>query len=73
MTKAADNTLDYWQPIETAPKDGRRILVCCAADDLFVVAQWRIDDWITCWDHTSPSSFDYQVTHWMPLPGLPND
>jgi hypothetical protein len=64
-----------WQPIETAPKDGRRFVV-------LIPQSWRRSDYRPCvayWERymkpprlifddwsTSP-----QPTHWMPLPAPP--
>jgi len=62
-----------WQPIETAPKDGREILTYGKDDDgeeYFWVCGWwpypthEEGHW-TCW-HVS----DW-ATHWMPLPEPP--
>lgn len=59
-----------WQPIETAPRDGTRILlfregwhVNCA------VGYWRID-----WHEFAPVGGECfpQPTHWMPLPPPPS-
>ena len=58
-----------WQPIETAPKDGREVLVAvdksytggvlvalwCAHDEAW--KDWDLDTW--------------EPTHWMPLPEPP--
>lgn len=69
-----------WQPIETAPKDGRVIVIrhnrgtwryredpgniCC------VCVYWSSDRW----EQFGPDSFDPKsVTHWMPLPPPPED
>jgi hypothetical protein len=67
-----------WQPIETAPRDGTRILMADATD--MDTGQWTETVW-----HGIPSGFEddrydaahrfdlggKQPTHWMPLPGLP--
>ena len=66
-----------WQPIETAPKDGTRILAYWPADS-FYAHEMQCETWFgqslgrDCWqspyedadDSTSP-------THWMPLPEPP--
>jgi len=55
-----------WQPIETAPKDGRWILV--ARDDMQGVVWWNknSDHWAL-----APLSYFDRPTHWMPLPQPP--
>ena len=54
-----------WQPIETAPKDGTRVLV--VEDGEYHVAWWR-QGWTRAGD-------DYDIamepTHWQPLPPYP--
>lgn len=55
-----------WQPIETAPKDGTRILVC--RNDLVepvTIAYWSMGE---C-RFMTPLVLDFRpLTHWMPLP-----
>lgn len=57
-----------WQPIETAPKNGTRILTYSPKDNEYC---WKIE--INKWKHSawqaSPSMC--QPTHWMPLPAPP--
>ena len=57
---------DPWQPIETAPKDGRPIIVTDGAA-VYGSAWWHGRDsvWLDC-DGCTP-------THWMPLPAPPAD
>ena len=66
-----------WQPIETAPKDGRYIFIFLPTslrDTAFPVnprkAQWQteLDEWSVdgLLSSTAP-----QPTHWMPLPKPP--
>jgi len=60
-----------WQPIETAPKDGRWILVVNSFGAIFMVArdtESTIDEWLTGQDSYVRSTF---LTHWMPLPEPP--
>lgn len=59
-----------WQPIETAPKDGREILLFARGNRDFIgVGQWAKGNlpetygWF--W------SFAIRPTHWMPLPEPP--
>lgn len=70
-----------WQPIETAPKTGRHILVCRNYDPGFgycdgewqkgmTVAHWFDDGFYPSWcDDECLEPID--VTHWMPLPAPP--
>ena len=65
-----------WQPIETAPKDGTRILVCGMTygevsgeveEKSIEVSAWRNGGWFLLW------AGDFErwwvlATHWMPLP-----
>ncbi len=56
-----------WQPVETAPKDGRRFLV---SDGAAVATVWwsaEADEWI---GYDTEGAFG-AVTHWMPLPPPP--
>lgn len=78
--------MSEWQPIETAPKDGRFILLWDANSSFTVGAQDRIcatGAWIIdpyhgsgAWqvgrddDEYAPSRFD-SPSHWMPLPEAP--
>jgi hypothetical protein len=63
-----------WQPIETAPKDGRPLLVYDGQD--ITTAKWELDfDW---WEICVPSdgyvdSNCISPTHWMPLPEPPTE
>lgn len=60
-----------WLPIDTAPKDGRRILVRCRLIGPCVASAG--------WDNDSPNDIRWGVvndvyaepTHWMPLPDPP--
>jgi hypothetical protein len=57
---------ERWQPIETAPRDGTRVL-------LYFESRWTLggtfndlsNDWLIDGDHEEPP------THWMPLPPAP--
>jgi hypothetical protein len=64
-----------WQPIETAPKDGTRLLVW--ANNLWrepAIAYWSRSGPLNppCWvgGHCHVGHID-QPTHWMPLPTPP--
>lgn len=57
-----------WQPIETAPKDGTRI-IALEDDEVFVADYYRADGDEGWWD--SFNHFPAQPTHWITLPALP--
>ena len=73
-----------WEPIETAPKDGRKIILWCDRFGLSI-GSWRVD-----WGHSGDESplwlrDDYDdfscgyastpldPTHWMPIPEGPDE
>jgi hypothetical protein len=63
-----------WQLIDTAPRDGARILIWDASGGVAIVywhngkSRWRID----CWDDGGYGA-DLKPTHWMPLPVGPRE
>lgn len=60
-----------WQPIETAPKDGREVLVIAGQQSpsgRYFTAYW--DDFHDGWYYRA-QGFVPKPTHWMPLPPLP--
>lgn len=77
----------YWQPIETAPRDGTQILLCRAWDaegraitgdswGLHVqVAAWWGDkedgEWIVYCSFPDEPRLFFEPTHWMPVPRNP--
>jgi hypothetical protein len=73
-----------WQPIETAPRDGTRILLYRPLaertnDDPIDIKRGVPRD-SNCWEETIPPGMDAtnytdgacKATHWMPLPLPPN-
>lgn len=64
LTDLAQERTPQWQPIESAPKDGTRIL---GVNEEFGTVR------VTWWDeaHQSFASFALGLTHWMPLPPSP--
>lgn len=61
------STTMEWRPIETAPKDGTRILVCDRNElvEPVTIAYWGM---VEC-RFVTPIVPLYQTpTHWMPLP-----
>lgn len=70
--------MSEWQPIETAPKDGRRILVSEAnyVDSIGCAywsysKEWKEEGWYSsaCCDDITM----FFPTHWMPLPPPPTE
>ncbi len=76
-----------WQPIETAPKDGTKILICQASDadgkpitgddfGLFVqrAAWWGEEEgWIVYCSLIQEPTLFFEPTHWMPIPEPPSN
>ena len=76
-----------WQPIETAPRDGSKILIFCNEEiyaaywDSEFKSEWddEKDDsfYVGAWTDNAILSFayeetnSYEPTHWMPLPAAP--
>ena len=63
---------DGWRPIETAPKDGRSVLVVSSHGHY--VAMWADDWWHV--DDNKHGPFPLRgasPTHWMTLPAAPNE
>jgi len=59
-----------WQPIDTAPKDGTRILVFCSHSNMTVETCW-IKNEITLYGWWWNTKELNPPTHWMPLPKPP--
>jgi hypothetical protein len=64
-----------WQPIETAPKDGRKIIAFCLKNGKphYDVTWWRTNKDIC--GYTGWGEFNerfWPATHWMPLPAPPS-
>lgn len=65
--------VEPWQPIETAPKDGTRLLVFDPDVGRIVAGAG--------WDNDTPAQIRWEVmndicvcpTHWMPLPAAPKE
>ena len=62
-----------WQPIETAPKDGRWVLLCTITEDgdynCYPEAfRYEKGEWYSAIDG---SAITTKFTHWMPLPEPP--
>lgn len=68
-----------WQPIETAPKDGTKILVINNRGNQAVVLWGGIsaEGWVPMFSDATPNPFlnggcGSVCTHWMPLPKPPS-
>jgi len=58
-----------WQPIETAPKDGRDVFIW---NDGPYIARWtNPDGMFGWWDDSGEVGLQHHPTHWMPLPAPP--
>ena len=77
-------TMSDWQKIETAPKDGTKIIAWAGndADDMSPqLIEWleppnvRESGWHISWDHRRIGNHgSYELpTHWMPVPQKPAD
>lgn len=71
--------MSEWQPIETAPKSSRSILVFCAAlrntyTVTYVVPldeSAKRNEAAAFWQHTNGRPLSERPTHWMQLPEPP--
>lgn len=67
--KADGPVEDGWQPIETAPKDGTRLLACWDINEpSYGVVWWEDGSWVE-YDADNRVS---DPTHWRPLPVSPS-
>lgn len=68
-----------WQTMDTAPRDGTRILIASGNDDQPDVVFWDAayadggfyQNSATAWLNGSSEQMDVDPTHWMPLPTPP--
>ena len=66
--------MSEWQPIETAPQDGKPLLLWCDTDDggepmiLYRDSKGR---WLYEGEPLFATPFYIEATHWMPLPAPP--
>lgn len=58
-----------WQPIETAPRDGTRVLLGYEGAADYDICVWHaaLGNWFNEYSHPVPIT----PTHWMPLPDPP--
>ncbi len=73
LTKAERNKprVDEWQPIGTAPKDGKDILVGWHSDHYERFIWTRAGQVKGIWYHSGGTGVVCYPTHWMPLPEPP--
>ena len=67
--------MSEWQPIETAPKDGKEILISYNYDGniFFYVVSWVDDPEGFHWEITASERLsETYITHWMTIPHVPN-
>lgn len=72
MTTPLIRAAQDWQPIETAPRDGSRVLLATDGDvtsGQFISGEWCLADWAR--DEQGASFWLGDPTHWMPLPDPP--
>jgi hypothetical protein len=63
-----------WQPIGTAPKTSKAILVHCADRKNTFTVTWARDEefpWSGKWKHFAGDFLTETPTHWMPIPAAP--
>lgn len=62
-----------WQPIESAPKDGSRVIIYDPdiPSEKGIVTEALFDSWRETWTDTVETYLRYNPTHWMPLPEPP--
>lgn len=78
VTAYLDATGDGWRDIETAPKDGTRVLLSIGRKNplTFIGRQGRpwnddVDEEGLCWLNDDDEEHIGPVTHWRPLPAPP--
>lgn len=72
MAIQADRQRDQWQPIETAPQNGTRIILMWepfgGVSEHVELGRWsERSGWVNTYGH----AFTGYPTHWMPLPAAP--
>lgn len=61
-----------WQSIESAPRDGTRVLLWDPLDTEWVPGRWSARDGVRAasWRHC-PGGWPIAAEHWLPLPPAP--
>jgi len=61
-----------WQPIETAPKDGRRVIAVQPSGYVLILHFYDNHAGSAFWRNNAEQEKPYWTpTHWMPLPAAP--
>jgi hypothetical protein len=67
--------MNEWQPIDTAPRDGRTIIAYRPTDPPHIEgmywANYEKDNGAWHWSYDGESSLTIPPSHWMPLPEPP--
>jgi hypothetical protein len=64
--------VNWWQPIDTAPKDGTVVLIHYGTNASPGYSGTHIAHWDECWwSDWGMRLQDTGLTHWMPLPSPP--
>ena len=71
LAKFAELQQQKWQPIETAPKDGKRFLAATTIPNHRQVIAIKSSQGIILDENLQP--LYWPITHWMPLPSPPTD
>lgn len=66
---------DLWLPIDTAPKDGTKILIYTATNDTIIESWWFHDEQYDIWGWINPfigfGRAGMNASHWRPSPERP--
>ena len=60
-----------WQPIESAPRDGTKILIWVEDDENYIVSWCEWKEYGQDWDWYDDNCISHKPTHFMPLPKPP--
>jgi len=72
---SAITTTQQWQPIDTAPKDGTKVLCFNKDWDIPLVLVYEMHYGVghKCWCWDGDADEESTPTHWIPLPAPPED
>ena len=60
-----------WRKVESAPKDGTRVLGYDPEDEGYISVMQYISRWDEGWVSADYDAVHFNPTHWMPLPSNP--